>query len=80
MLLNKLQTTTWLLTLWCWRRLSRILWIARRSNQSILKEIKPGYALEGWMLKLKLSFGHLMVNSSEFQSQLTGKDSYAGKD
>ena len=66
MLLNKPKTTTWLLTLWGWRRLLRILWIARRSNQSILKEIKPGYSLEGWMLKLKLSFDHLMVNSSEF--------------
>ena len=80
MLLNKLKTTTWLLTLWCWRRLLRILWIARRSNQSILKEIKPGYSLEGRMLKLKLSFGHLMINSSEFQSQLTGKDTDAGND
>ena len=47
--------------LWCWRRLSRILWAARRSNQSILKEIIPEHSLEGLMLKLKLqSFGHLM--------------------
>ena len=46
--------------LWCWRRLLRVLWIARRSNQSILKEISPKYSLEGLMLKLKLqSFGHL---------------------
>ena len=47
--------------LWCWRRLLRVLWTARRSNQSILKEISPGISLEGMMLKLKLQcFGHLM--------------------
>ena len=47
--------------LWCWRRLLRVSWIARRSNQSILKEISPGYSVEGMMLKLKLQyFGHLM--------------------
>ena len=47
--------------LWCWRRLLRVPWIARRSNQSILKEISPGFSLEGMMLKLKLQyFGHLM--------------------
>ena len=47
--------------LWCWRRLLRVLWTARRSNQSILKEISPGCSLEGLMLKLKLQyFGHLM--------------------
>ena len=47
--------------LWCWRRLLRVPWIARRSNQSILKEISPGCSLEGMMLKLKLQyFGHLM--------------------
>ena len=47
--------------LWCWRRLSRVPWTARRSNQSILKEIRPGCSLEGLMLKLKLQyFGHLM--------------------
>ena len=47
--------------LWCWRRLLRVPWIARRSNQSILKEISPGCSLEGMMLKLKLRyFGHLM--------------------
>ena len=54
--------------LWCWRRLLRVPWTARRSNQSILKEISPGYSLEGLMLKLKLQyFGHLMrrVNSLE---------------
>ena len=47
--------------LWCWRKLLRVPWTARRSNQSILKEISPGYSLEGMMLKLKLQyFGHLM--------------------
>ena len=47
--------------LWCWRRLLRVPWTARRSNQSILKEISPGISLEGKMLKLKLQyFGHLM--------------------
>ena len=47
--------------LWCWRRLLRVFWTARRSNQSILKEISPEYSLEGLMLKLKLQyFGHLM--------------------
>ena len=47
--------------LWCWRRLLRVTWTARRSNQSILKEISPGISLEGMMLKLKLQyFGHLM--------------------
>ena len=47
--------------LWCWRRLLRVPWTARRSNQSILKEISPGYSLEGMMLKLKFQyFGHLM--------------------
>ena len=54
--------------LWCWRRLLRVPWTARRSNQSILKEISPGCSLEGMMLKLKLQyFGHLMrrVDSSE---------------
>ena len=49
------------LELWCWRRLLRVPWTARRSNQSILKEINPGISLEGLMLKLKLQyFGHLM--------------------
>ena len=47
--------------LWCWRRLLRVPWTARRSNQSLLKEINPGISLEGMMLKLKLQyFGHLM--------------------
>ena len=47
--------------LWCWRRILRVPWTARRSNQSILKEISPGFSLEGLMLKLKFQyFGHLM--------------------
>ena len=63
--------------LWCWRRLLRVPWTARRSNQSILKEISPGISLEGMKLLLKLKlhyFGHLM------QSILIGKDSDAGRD
>ena len=61
--------------LWCWRRLLRVPWTARRSNQSILKEISPGISLEGMMLKLKLQyFGHLMrrVNSLEKTLMLGG--------
>ena len=54
--------------LWCWRRLLRVLWTARRSNQSILKEISPGCSLEGLMLKLKLQyFGHLMQRTDSFE-------------
>ena len=57
--------------LWCWRRLWRILWIARRSNQSILKEVSPGCSLEGLMLKLKLPyFGHLMQRTDSFEKTL----------
>ena len=57
--------------LWCWRRLLRVLWIARRSNQSILKEISPKYSLEGLMLKLKLQyFGHLMGRADSFEKTL----------
>ena len=59
--------------LWCWRRLLRVPWTARRSNQSILKEISPEYSLEGLMLKLKLQyFGHLMrrTDSSEMGKML----------
>ena len=53
--------------LWCWRRLLRVPWTARRSNQSILKEISPEYSLEGLMLKLKLQyFGHLMGRADSF--------------
>ena len=57
--------------LWYWRRLLRIPWTARRSNQSILKEISPGYSLEGLMLKLKLQyFGHLMRRADSFEKML----------
>ena len=57
--------------LWCWRRLLRVLWTARRSNQSILKEISPEYSLKGLMLKLKLQyFGHLMWRMDSFEKTL----------
>ena len=57
--------------LWCWRRLLRVPWTARRSNQSILKEISPGCSLEGLMLKLKLQyFGHLMQRADSFEMSL----------
>ena len=55
--------------LWCWRRLLRILWTARRSNQSILKEISPEYSLEGLMLKLEY-FGHLLRRAVLFEETL----------
>ena len=62
--------------LWCWRRLLRVPWTARRSKQSILKEISPGISLEGMMLKLKLQyFGHLMQRVDSLE-----KDSDAGRD
>ena len=62
--------------LWCWRRLLRVPWTVRGSNQSILKEISPGCSLEGMMLKLKLQyFGHLTR-----RVELIGKDSDAGRD
>ena len=57
--------------LWCWRRLLRVPWTARRSNQSILKEISPGCSLEGLMLKLKLQyFGHLMGRTDSLEKTL----------
>ena len=57
--------------LWCWRRLLRVPWTARRSTQSILKEIGPEYSLEGLMLKLKLQyFGHLMQRTGSFEKTL----------
>ena len=59
------------LELWCWRRLLRVPWTARRSNQSILKEINPGISLEGMMLKLKLQyFGHLMPRVDSLEKTL----------
>ena len=57
--------------LWCWRRLLRVPWTARRSNQSILKDISPEYSLEGLMLKLKLQyFGYLMQRTDSFENTL----------
>ena len=59
------------LELWCWRRLLRVPWTARRSNQSILKEVSPEYSLEGLVLKLKLqSFGHLMRRTDSLEKTL----------
>ena len=59
--------------LWCWRRLLRVPWTAKRSNQSILKEISPEYSLEGLMLKMELQyleFGHLMRRTDSFEKPL----------
>ena len=57
--------------LWCWRRLLRVPWTVRRSNQSILKEINPGWSLEGLMLKLKLQYcGHLMRRTDSLEKNL----------
>ena len=64
--------------LWCWRRLLRVPWTARRSNQSILKEIGPGCSLAGVMLKLKLQyFGHLMQRANSFEKTLSWERSKA---
>ena len=61
--------------LWCWRRLLRVPWTARRSNQSTLKEINPGISLEGIMLKLKLQyFGHLMRRVDSLEKTHAGRD------
>ena len=61
--------------LWCWRRLLRVPWTARRSNQFILKEISPGCSLEGLMLKLKLQyFGHLMRRVDSLENANAGRD------
>ena len=61
--------------LWCWRRLLRVPWTARRSNQSILKEINPGISLTGMMLKLKLQyFGHLMGRLDSLEKTYAGRD------
>ena len=70
-----IKTTEWwridAFDLWCWRSLLRVPWIARRYNQSILKEISPGCSLEGLMLKLKLQyFGHLMRRTDSFEKTL----------
>ena len=67
--------------LWCWRRLLRVPWTARRSNQSILKEISPEYSLEGLMLKLKLQyFGHLMRRTDSLGKTLCWKKLKAGRE
>ena len=61
--------------LWCWRRVLRVPWTARRPNQSILKEIGPEYSLEGLMLKLKLQyFGHLMQRTDSLENSDAGKN------
>ena len=61
--------------LWCWRRLLRVLWTARRSNQSILKEVSPRISLEGMMLKLKLQyFSHLMQTVDSLEKTNAGRD------
>ena len=61
--------------LWCWRKLLRVPWTARRSNRSILKEIRPGISLEGMVLKLKLQyFGHLMRRVDSLEKTDAGRD------
>ena len=69
--IRKLAPKNWCFELWCWRRLLRVPCTARRSNQSILKEINPEYSLEGLMLKLKLQyFGHLMWRTDSLEKTL----------
>ena len=66
--------------LWCWRRLLRVPWTARRSNQFTLKEISPGCSLEGLMLKLKLQyFGHLMRRADSFEKTLMLRKTEGGR-
>ena len=66
--------------LWCWRRLLRVPWTTRRSNQSILKEISPGHSLKGVMLKLKLQyFGHLVRRADSFEKTLMLERLKAGR-
>ena len=70
----------WCFELWCWRRLLRIPWTAKRSNQFILKEISPEYSLEGLMLKLKLQyFGHLMRRADSFEKTLMLGETEGGR-
>ena len=65
------EPKNWCFELWCWRRLLRVPWTARRSNQSILKEINPEYSMEGLMRKVKLQyFGHLMWRTDSFEKTL----------
>ena len=69
--IKKAEHRTDAFDLWCWRRLLRVPWTARRSNQSILKEINPEYSLEGLMLGLKLQyFGHLMQRADSLEKTL----------
>ena len=69
--IKKAEHRTEAFELWCWRRLLRVPWTARRSNQSILKEISPEYSLEGLMLTLKLQyFGHLMQRADSLEKTL----------
>ena len=69
--IKKAEHRTDAFELWCWRRLLRVPWTARRSNQSILKDISPGCSLEGLMLKLKLQyFGHLMQRADSLENTL----------
>ena len=72
---NYKKAEHWRIELWCWGRLLRVPWTARRSNQSILKKISPEYSLEGLMLKLKLQyFGHLMWTTDSLEkTQMLGK-------
>ena len=66
--------------LWCWRRLLRVPWTSRRSNQSILKEISPEYSLKGLMLKLKLQYlGHLMQRTNSFEKTLMMRKIESGR-
>ena len=67
--------------LWCWRRLLRVSWTSRKSNQSVLKEISPEYSLEGLMLKLKLQyFGHLMPKADSLEKILMWERLKAGRE
>ena len=76
MFLGALWGSYWCFELWCWRRLLRVPWTTRRSNQSIVKEISPGCSLEGLLLKLKLQY----FWPPHAKSWLIGKDSDAGRD
>ena len=79
-LIEYLLSTTDALELWCWRRLLRVPWTARRSNQSILKEISPGISLEGMMLRLQLQyFGHLMRRVDSLEKTLCWEGLGAGE-
>ena len=70
-IINKAEIDVVPLLLWCWRRLLRVPWTARRSNQSILREISPVYSLDGLMLKMKFQyFGHLMQRADSLEKTL----------